>query len=88
MTAAKGAEAFYQIEDNPTRTEGIEAAREIDSLTSESWIGHPYIDVIDNSMANFDMKMAAMIEVFKFNILHVCCISKLNFFFNSKLVCL
>ena len=63
MTAAKGAEAFYQIEDNPVRSEGIELARKLDSLTIESWIGHPYIDVIDNSVASFDSKMAAMIEV-------------------------
>lgn len=63
MTAAKGAEAFYQIEDNPVRSEGIELARKLDSLTIESWIGHPYIDVIDNNVASFDSKMAAMIEV-------------------------
>jgi len=62
MTAAKGAEAYYQIEGNPVRSEGIEQARALDSLTIESWVGHPYIDVIDNSMENFNMKMAAMIE--------------------------
>lgn len=61
-----GAEAFYQIEENPVRSEGIELARKLDSLTIESWVGHPYIDVIDNSMANFDMKMRAMIEVISF----------------------
>jgi len=64
ITAAKGAEQFYQLEDNPCRTESIEEARKVDSLTIESWVGHPYIDVIDNSM-NFDMKMRTMIE-------HVC----------------
>lgn len=61
ITAAKGAEQFYQIDDNPCRTEGLEHARKLDSLTIESWVGHPYIDVIDNSM-NFDMKMRRMIE--------------------------
>lgn len=35
MTAAKGAEAFYQIDENPVRSEGIEKARELDSLTIE-----------------------------------------------------
>lgn len=84
MTAAKGAESFYQIDDNPVRSEGIEAARQIDSLTIESWIGHPYIDVIDNSMANFDMKMAAMIEVSYFNLVIEFCMLNLIFFYLFK----
>jgi len=61
VTAANGAEAFYNIEDNPCRTEGIELARELDQKTMESWVGHPYIDVIDNS-TDFDTKLTRMID--------------------------
>lgn len=60
ITAASGAEEFYNMEDNPCRTEGLELAREIDNLTSEAWVGHPYIDVIDNS-TNFESKLKRMI---------------------------
>lgn len=62
ITAANGAEEFYNTEDNPCRTEGIELARELDLKTAEAWIGHPYIDVIDNS-TDFDMKMRRMVAV-------------------------
>ena len=30
VTAAKGAEAFYQLENNKTRSEGLDLARELD----------------------------------------------------------
>ncbi|XP_054166405.1 TRPL translocation defect protein 14-like [Oppia nitens] len=60
MTSANGAEAYYNIEDNPCRTEGIEQARQLDKATIEAWVGHPYIDVIDNS-TDFDTKLTRMI---------------------------
>lgn len=62
ITAAKGAEAFYNLEDNPCRTEGLELARHLDKLTAEGWVGHPYFDVIDNS-TEFDTKIRRMIAV-------------------------
>lgn len=62
ITAANGAEEFYNTEDNPCRTEPLEVARELDRKTMESWIGHPYIDVIDNS-TDFDTKITRMIDV-------------------------
>ncbi len=31
MTAANGAESFYQLENNPSRSEGLELAREMDT---------------------------------------------------------
>ena len=31
MTAAKGAESFYQLDNNPSRSEGLELAREMDT---------------------------------------------------------
>lgn len=64
ITAANGAEEFYNTEDNPCRTEPPEVARELDQKTMESWVGHPYIDVIDNS-TDFDTKITRMIEVRK-----------------------
>lgn len=62
ITAADGAEEYYNTEDNPCRTEGVELARELDKKTAEAWIGHPYIDVIDNS-TDFEAKMIRMINV-------------------------
>lgn len=60
ITAANGAEPYYNIEDNPCRTEGIELAKELDKATIEAWVGHPYIDVIDNT-TDFDTKLRRMI---------------------------
>lgn len=62
ITAANGAEDFYNTEDNPCRTEPPEIARELDTKTMESWVGHPYIDILDNS-TDFDTKITRMIEV-------------------------
>ncbi|CAG2182805.1 unnamed protein product, partial [Oppiella nova] len=60
ITAANGAEPYYNIEDNPCRTEGLDEARRLDKGTIEAWVGHPYIDVIDNS-TDFDTKLKRMI---------------------------
>ena len=49
VSAAKGAEAFYTVEDHCVRSEGLEQARERDTKAAEAWVGHPYVDVIDNS---------------------------------------
>lgn len=60
VSAAKGAEDFYRLDNNITRTEGIEVARQLDELTSQAWVGHPYYDVIDNS-TDFQRKVVRMI---------------------------
>lgn len=62
VTAADGAEDYYNCEDNPTRTEGVELARVIDRATCQAWVGHPYIDIIDNSTA-FEEKLTRMLSV-------------------------
>lgn len=62
ITAADGAEEFYNCEDNPYRTEDPELARERDRATAQAWVGHPYIDVIDNS-TNFEAKLTRMLAV-------------------------
>ncbi|KAF4529299.1 hypothetical protein B566_EDAN011393 [Ephemera danica] len=61
VSAAKGAEDFYTIEDHACRSEGVELARELDDNAAAAWIGHPYFDVIDNS-TDFESKICRMIE--------------------------
>lgn len=61
ITAALGAEKFYNTEDNPCRTETIEEARKLDAFTAQAWVGHPYIDCIDNS-TSFNVKLKRLIS--------------------------
>lgn len=49
ITAAEGAEEFYSLENNPARSETLEASREVDRKIREAWLGHPHFRVIDNS---------------------------------------
>jgi len=37
VSAAKGAEDFYDVENHVTRHEGIEFARQLDDLTAQVW---------------------------------------------------
>ena len=43
VTAAKGAESFYGSETNAARRETPEEARELDSKTLNSYLGHPHL---------------------------------------------
>jgi len=61
VTAAKGAEEFYSIEDHPSRSEGVELARQLDTRAAEAWVGHPYVDMVDNS-SDFDTKINSLIS--------------------------
>jgi hypothetical protein len=62
VTAAKGADAFYQVENNATRTEGIELARRLDTLVMNAWIGHSSLQVIDNlDVTNFTQKLDRLV---------------------------
>jgi len=61
VTAAEGAEQYYtleQAEGSPesSRTETIEEAREQDHKTSQAWVGHEHLHIIDNT-SNFRRKM-------------------------------
>ena len=56
VTTAIGAEAFYQTQNNSTRTEDAALARELDLKLLSAWIGHPRVFIIDNS-TDFDGKM-------------------------------
>lgn len=48
VTAADGALAFYQLENNATRSETPAMACELDTKTQEAWVGHPQLRIIDN----------------------------------------
>lgn len=60
VTAAKGAENFYNL-DNAARTETIEEARKLDDKTISSWTGHPHLRIIDNT-SSFEMKMKRLLK--------------------------
>lgn len=50
---------MYQ--DHPTRTEDPDEALVLDKKLRNAWIGHPNLEVIDNS-TNFELKIRRMIE--------------------------
>ena len=56
VTAAKGAEQFYTLENNQARTETKEEAVEKDNNLISAWAGHPHLRIIDNS-TDFENKM-------------------------------
>lgn len=60
VSAAKGAEEFYTLENNKARTETIDEAVELDDKLISSWTGHPHFRVIDNTKG-FDEKMKHLI---------------------------
>ena len=60
VSAAKGAEEYYTVENNAARTETAEEAAALDDKLIEAWTGHPHLRVIDNS-SNFENKMKRLI---------------------------
>ena len=61
VSAAKGAEEFYTLENNTARTETIEEAILVDDNLINAWKGHPHFRIIDNS-TNFDNKMKKLLK--------------------------
>jgi len=61
VSAAEGAEEFYTTANNIARKEPIELAIELDRKTQQAWVGHPYVDVIDNS-TDFHNKVRRAID--------------------------
>ena len=61
VTTAKGAEKFYTLENNGARYETLEQARALDDKFIESWTGHPYFRVIDNS-TDFEGKLKRLVR--------------------------
>ena len=64
VTAADGAEEYYTLENNSSRTETPEQARILDKKGIENWTGHPHLRIIDNS-TDFHQKInRLMAEVY------------------------
>jgi len=64
VTAAIGAEHFYTKANNAARSEDTKLASDVDMRTRQVWVGHPYVDVIDNQATrNFEDKILKMIQV-------------------------
>ena len=61
VSAAKGAEAFYTIDNNTARTETIEEAALMDDKFINAWSKHPHLTIIDNS-TDFENKMKRLID--------------------------
>jgi len=61
VSAAIGAEKFYTLENNLTRTETIDEARALDFKILNAWVGHPVIHIIDNS-TGFDQKIKRVVS--------------------------
>jgi len=62
VSAANGAEKFYSLDNHTCRSEDIDKAKELDKLVGEAWVGHPYLEVVDNSShKNFDAKIQSLI---------------------------
>lgn len=57
MTAADGAEKFYDSATNEARYETIEEAREKDVRLREAYMSHPKWYLIDNQVSTFEEKM-------------------------------
>ena len=61
VTAAKGAEKFYTLDNNAARRETPEEAAALDDRLLAAWTGHPHLQVIDNS-TDFAGKMRRLME--------------------------
>ena len=61
VTAAKGAEQFYTLENNGARYETVEQARALDDKFIEAWTGHPHFRVVDNR-TDFEGKLKHLIR--------------------------
>ena len=61
VSAAKGAESFYSLDNNEARSEDLAHARELDEKVMNSWNGHASLQVIDNS-TNFHAKCDRVVQ--------------------------
>lgn len=55
-TAAKGAERFYTLENNASRTEDPSTARMLDDRLIRAWTGHPHLRIVGND-TDFEGKL-------------------------------
>ena len=61
VSAADGAEQYYNTTSNEMRTEGIEKARLLDRKVIQAWTGHPHLRVINNH-DNFATKITRVLK--------------------------
>lgn len=61
VTTADGAEEFYTVENNKSRSEGLKEAKELDIKTYDAWGGHEKLYRFDNS-TDFKTKIENLIE--------------------------
>ena len=61
VSCAVGAEKFYTCENNKSRSETVEEARELDNRGISVWTGTPHLRIIDNS-TDFDGKMKRLMQ--------------------------
>jgi CYTH domain-containing protein/transcriptional regulator with XRE-family HTH domain len=60
VTAAKGKEQFYTLDNNTARNESIEEACLVDDKIIAAWTGHPHFRIIDNS-TDFENKLERLL---------------------------
>ncbi|KAE9415282.1 hypothetical protein Angca_002089 [Angiostrongylus cantonensis] len=64
VTAADGAESYYTLSNNTMRKEDVKLAKEMDQKTRKVWLGHPYLDIVDNTeCTKFEDKVLKVIQV-------------------------
>lgn len=61
VSAANGAEEFYNTTSNVVRTEGIDLARQLDRKVIDAWTGHSHLRVINNHQ-NFEHKLQHVLK--------------------------
>ena len=62
VTAADGADQFYDLDTNEARYENIELAREVDKKLQKNWSGHSQLYLIDNNAPSFDEKTSKAVR--------------------------
>jgi hypothetical protein len=64
MSAAEGAEEFYQLDSNngEEKTMQLEEAREIDRKLVSAWCGHPQFSIVKNSKKGFKTKIGNVLN--------------------------
>jgi thymidylate kinase len=57
ITAANGAEQYYDHNTNEARYEDLEAAKKVDESIQKNWSGHSQLYIIDNNIDSFEAKI-------------------------------